>query len=97
MLISKEVFEIEQLKGKKKCARCGKPFNKTGKYEKICKSCFKNRNKRNKRKNSIEKTKRRIFYLIGKSEFIHPLCRQKVVEELKKGLGGKGKDLKWQK
>ena len=35
--------------------------------------------------------------MIEKSEFIHPLCRQKVVEELKKGLGGKGKDLKWQR
>lgn len=93
----KEIFEIEQLKGKRKCDRCGKPFKKKGKYERLCKSCFNTKNKRNRRKNSIAKTKRRIFYLIRKSEFIHPICRGKVIEEIKKGLGGKGKDLEWQK
>lgn len=79
------------------CDKCEKQFRKIGKYERLCKGCFDKKNKINRRKNSIAKTKRRIFYLIRQSEWIHPLCREKVIGELKNGLGGRGKDLEWQK
>ena len=66
----------------KKCLRCGKEFSRKGKYVRYCRACNKSR-KAQKHKNSLTKIKRQIFYLIRKSEYIHPICKEKIINEIK--------------
>ena len=71
---------------KKECAKCGKLFDKTGRFETSCKKCLYIQRRKNRRKNSIAKQKRRIFAIIRQSEWIHPKVRSAVIKEIKEGL-----------
>jgi len=78
-----------------KCEICYKPFEKKTKYETLCLRCWDRRKKlgvNNFNKiNSIRKVRRqtllnRIFRIIKQSEFIHPICKNQVINEIKMNL-----------
>jgi len=80
---------------KRPCDICFKYFEKKGKYEKLCPRWFNRRRKLGRNNfnsvNSIRKVRRktllnRIFRIIKRSEYIHPICRNKVIEEIKEGF-----------
>jgi len=74
------------------CRVCFRKFQKKGKFETLCLRCFNKRKKLGKynfdKLNRERKIRRatlinRICRIINKSEFIHPTCRCKVIEEIR--------------